>query len=292
MARYPLPPLAIVVWVQTTSNLRPSLWDDVVLAPGQRALNIAMNDEAIHLSVVIPAFEEVARLGGSLGEVRCYLESCPFSSEVLVVVDGGTDGTLGMVRDLAGAWPSLVVLDNEVNRGKGYSVQRGMLTARGRYRLFSDADLSTPISEADRLMAAIDAGGDMAIGSRTMPDSDVRVRQVWWRESMGRMFNQIVRRMAVSDVLDTQCGFKCFRHDVAERIFARQRMTRFSFDVELLWIARKLGYRVVEVPVTWVNDPISRVHPVSDSLRMLVDLVRLRLYDWRGAYQDEDSAIS
>ena len=141
-------------------------------------------------------------------------------------------------------------------------------------------------------MAAIDAGGDMAIGSRRMPSSDVRVRQVWWRQAMGRAFNQIVRRMAIPDVLDTQCGFKCFRHDVAERIFTRQRITRFSFDVELLWIARKLGYRVVEVPVTWVNDPISRVHPVSDSLRMLVDLVRLRLYDWRGAYQDEDGARS
>lgn len=251
-----------------------------------------MNDEAVHLSVVIPAFEEVAGLGAALGEVRSYLESCPFSSEVLVVVDGGTDGTLEMVRDLASAWPSLVVLDNQVNRGKGYSVQRGMLAARGRYRLFSDADLSTPISEADRLMAAIDAGGDMAIGSRTMPDSDVRVRQVWWREAMGRVFNRIVRRMAVPDVLDTQCGFKCFRHDVAERLFARQRITRFSFDVELLWIARELGYRVVEVPVTWINDPSSRVHPVSDSLRMLVDLVRLRLYDWRGAYQDEDGSPS
>ena len=248
-----------------------------------------MDDGAVHLSVVIPAFEEVARIGPTLERVRGYLHDQPFDGEVVVVVDGGRDGTLALVRAAMTDWPALQVLDNDANRGKGYSVRRGMLAARGRYLLFSDADLSTPIVEVGRLIAALEAGGDIAIGSRALAGSDVRVRQAWWRQSMGRMFNHIVRLVAVPGIRDTQCGFKCFRRDAARRIFALQRTTRFSFDVELLWIARKLGYRVVEVPVTWVNDPSSRVHPVSDSLRMLVDLARLRFYDLRGAYRGGDN---
>ncbi len=243
-------------------------------------------EETVQLSVVIPAFEEAARIGPTLERVRTYLAARPFDSEVLVVVDGGRDGTLGLVRNLARDWPALRVLDNGVNRGKGYSVRRGMLAARGCYLLFSDADLSTPIAEVERLVAALDAGADVAIGSRALVDSDVRVRQAWWRQSMGRVFNWFVRLIAVPDLRDTQCGFKCFRRDAARRIFARQRIARFSFDVELLWIARTLGYRVAELPVTWINHPSSRVHPLIDSCRMLVDLTRLRYNDWRGAYRD------
>ena len=248
-----------------------------------------MNAAVVHLSVVIPAFEEVARIGPTLEQVRRYLHDQPFDSEVVVVVDGGRDGTLALVRAATADWPALRVLDNHGNRGKGFSVRRGMLAACGRYLLFSDADLSTPIAGVRRLIAALEAGGDIAIGSRALAGSDVRVRQAWWRRSMGRVFNHIVRLVAVPGIRDTQCGFKCFRQAAARRIFARQRTTRFSFDVELLWIARKLGYRVVEVPVTWVNDPSSRVHLVTDSLRMLVDLVRLRYHDLRGAYRGDDT---
>lgn len=244
----------------------------------------ARADDAVHLSVVVPAFEEVARLGPTLDAIRHFLDSRRFDSEVVVVVDGGRDGTLDLARGVAREWPALVVLHHEPNRGKGYAVRRGMLAARGRYRLFSDADLSTPIEEVDRLIEAIDGGADVAIGSRALPESDVRVRQAWWRQSMGRIFNQVVRRVAVPGIGDTQCGFKCFRAETAKQVFERQRMTGFSFDVELLWIARKLAYRVVEVPVTWVNDPLSRVDPVRDSLRMLADVARLRIDDWRGLY--------
>jgi dolichyl-phosphate beta-glucosyltransferase len=249
-----------------------------------------MDERVVHLSVVIPAFEEAERLGPTLARVRAYLEHQSFESEVLVVVDGGRDGTLEMTRRLADGWPALRVFDNGVNRGKGYSVRRGMLEARGRYLLFSDADLSTPIADVERLIAALDGGADVAIGSRSLAGSDVRIRQAWWRQSMGRVFNWVVRFAAVSGFHDTQCGFKCFHREAARRIFSRQRLTRFSFDVELLWIARKLGYTVVEVPVTWENDPSSRVHPVIDSLRMLMDLVRLRYADRRGAYRDQDDA--
>jgi dolichyl-phosphate beta-glucosyltransferase len=251
-----------------------------------------MGELVEYLSVVIPAFEEVERLGPTLERVRAYLDHQSFESEVLVVVDGGRDGTLEMVRHLADSWPALRVLDNGVNRGKGYSVRRGMLEARGRYLLFSDADLSTPIADVERLIAALDGGADVAIGSRSLAESDVRIRQVWWRQSMGRVFNLIVRFVAVSGIHDTQCGFKCFQRQAARRIFNRQRLTRFSFDVELLWIARKLGHTVVEIPVTWENDPSSRVDPVMDSLRMLIDLMRLRYADLCGAYRDPDDAMN
>ena len=247
-----------------------------------------MDAGVVHLTVVIPAFDEAARIGPTLEQVRAYLHDQPFDSEVVVVVDGGRDGTLALVRAAMADWPGLRVLVNDVNRGKGYTVRRGMLAARGRYLLFSDADLSTPIAEVGRLIAALEAGSDIAIGSRAIAGADVRVRQAWWRQSMGRVFNRVVRLVAVPGIRDTQCGFKCFRRDAARRIFARQRLTRFSFDVELLWIARKLDYRVVEVPVTWMNDPLSRVHPLFDSVRMLVDLARLRNYDLRGAYRGGD----
>ena len=247
-----------------------------------------MTEGEVYLSVVVPAFEEATRLGPTLGAIRHFLDNCRFDSEVIVVVDGGRDTTLDLAQEVAREWPALVVLHHEPNRGKGYAVRRGMLAARGRYRLFSDADLSTPIEEVDRLIKAIADGADVAIGSRALPASDVRVRQAWWRQSMGRIFNQVVRRVAVPGIRDTQCGFKCFRGPVADQVFERQRMAGFSFDVELLWIARKLGYRVDEVPVTWVNDPFSRVDPVRDSVRMLADLVRLRIDDWRGRYRDTD----
>ena len=248
-----------------------------------------MTDDGVYLSVVVPAFDEAARLGPTLDAIRRFLDSRRFTSEVIVVVDGGGDGTLELARGVGLEWPALVVLHHQPNRGKGYAVRRGMLAARGRYRLFSDADLSTPIEEVDRLIDALDDGVDIAIGSRALPASDVRVRQAWWRQSMGRIFNQVVRRLAVPGIRDTQCGFKCLRGEAAEQIFERQRIAGFSFDVELLWIARKLGFRVVEVPVTWVNDPLSRVHPARDSARMLVDLVRLRVDDWRGRYSRKTS---
>ena len=145
-----------------------------------------MDEGVVHLSVVIPAFEEVARIGPTLEQVRSYLHDQAFDSEVLVVVDGGRDGTLALVRAAMTGWPSLRVLENDANRGKGDSVRRGMLEARGCYLLFLDADLSTPIAEVGRLIAALEAGGDIAIGSRALAGADVRVRQAWWRQSMGR----------------------------------------------------------------------------------------------------------
>ncbi|MEE2635900.1 MAG: dolichyl-phosphate beta-glucosyltransferase [Acidobacteriota bacterium] len=247
-----------------------------------------MDDESIYLSVVIPAFDEANRIGSTLDRVRAYLEQQTFVSEVLVVVDGGHDDTLDLVQRVADGWSTLTVLHNDVNRGKGDAVRRGMLEARGQFLLFSDADLSTPIDQVERLLTALRPGCDVAIGSRALAGSDVRLRQPWWRQWMGRVFNRIVQQIVVSGYRDTQCGFKCFRREAAHRILARQRQSRFSFDVELIWIASKMGYGVVEVPVVWINDPSSRVHPLRDSCRMLFDLLRLRYDDFRGAYRTDD----
>jgi dolichyl-phosphate beta-glucosyltransferase len=248
-----------------------------------------MSAGAVHLSIVIPAYHEARRILPTLDKIRRYLASQAYQSEVIVVVDGGHDGTFQLVDRLRSSWPALRVLDNGTNRGKGYSVRRGMLEGTGRFLLFSDADLSTPIEEVERVVGALESGADVAIGSRALEASDVRVSQVWWRQAMGRTFNQVVRLMAVSGIGDTQCGFKCFGREAGRRIFDRQRTTGFAFDVELIWIARKLGYRVVEVPVTWVNDVASSVHPVADSIRILVDLVKVRVGDLRGHYPEDDS---
>ena len=239
---------------------------------------------SIDLSVVIPAYNEERRIGPTLERIVTYLRTRPWTSEILVVIDGSRDRTVEVVEGVRTERPALHVLDDPVNRGKGHCVRRGMLAARGDLRLFSDADLSTPIEEVERLMAAIAAGHDVAIGSRRLPQSRIDVPQPWWRQAMGRSFNWCVRRFAVPDIADTQCGFKLFSADAAKRIFLRQRIEQFGFDVEVLWIARRLGLRVAEVPVTWLDDPDSKVRPVSDACRMLVDLLRIRHADRKGLY--------
>ena len=235
------------------------------------------------LSVVIPAYNEERRIGRSLERVVAYLGEQRWRSEILVVIDGSRDRTAEIVRRVATDMP-VRVLDSGVNRGKGSCVRRGMLEARGDLRVFSDADLSTPIEEVERLAASVTSGYDVAIGSRHLPGSRVEVRQPWWRQMMGRAFNACTRRLVMTGVRDTQCGFKLFSADAARHIFPRQRIDHFGFDVELLWIARRLGLRVAEIPVTWVDDRRSTVRPISDAARMLVDLVRIRHADRKGLY--------
>ena len=254
----------------------------------QRLRASVTDHHSVYLTIVIPAWQEAARLGLTLDRIRRYLQNQSWNGEVVVVVDGGDDGTLELARARATQWTGLHVLANNVNRGKGYSVRRGMLEARGQYLLFSDADLSTPIEEVEHLIDAIEAGADIAVGSRALENSDIQVRQTWWRESMGQLFNFVVRVVAVPGVHDTQCGFKCFRRSAARRIFIQQRIDRFAFDVEIFWIARKLSLQVAEIPVTWRNDALSHVHPLRDATQMLIDLIRLRLSDWHGNYKDTD----
>jgi dolichyl-phosphate beta-glucosyltransferase len=245
-----------------------------------------MSATAPRLSVVIPAFNEEARLVGTLARVLDYLHGRREPFEVIVVDDGSSDDTAGAARRAAAAAGGAVrVVANVRNRGKGFSVRRGVEESRGEFILFSDADLSTPIEDVERLFAALLEGGcDIAIGSRAMKGSDVRVHQPWYREAMGKTFNKLVRLLVLRGFRDTQCGFKLFRAPAARDIFRLQRVERFSFDVEALYLARRRGYRVAEVPVTWYNSPSSRVSIVRDSARMFLDVLRIRLNGLRGGY--------
>jgi dolichyl-phosphate beta-glucosyltransferase len=241
------------------------------------------NETTCHLSVVIPAYNEEARIGTTLQHVLEYLEQQDYTWEVLVVDDGSTDGTVAVVEQAAAGRP-VTVLPNGVNRGKGFSVCRGVLASRGRHIVFSDADESTPIQEVSKLLPKCEEGYGVVMGSRAVDRSTIKVHQPWYRELMGRIFNLFVRLITVGRFADTQCGFKCFSREAAQAIFPFQRISGFSFDVETVFLALKFGYRVTEVPVEWYNSPRSTVHPILDSLRMFRDLVVIRLNDWRGYY--------
>jgi len=230
------------------------------------------------LSVVVPALNEEDRLPRTLERIASHLARRGGDYEVLVVDDGSRDRTAARAES-AGA----TVLRNETNRGKGFAVRRGMLAARGARRLMTDADLSTPIEELDRLGARMDEGHDVVVGSRALPGSRIEVRQPWYRENSGRLFNVFVRALAVPGVMDTQCGFKLFSAAAARDVFSAARLDGFSFDVEALFLARKNGYRIAEVPVVWRNDAASRVSLLRGFLAF-PDLVRIRTNDWLGRY--------
>ncbi len=225
------------------------------------------------LSVVIPAYNEEVRLGPSLQRVQDYLRGRGVLAEVIVVDDGSADGTADVARSSS---LGVVVLVNEENRGKGYSVRRGALAARGDVVLFSDADFSSPIEEAEKLERAIEGGADVAVGSRAMAESDVQVHQPLHREMMGKVFNRLVQWFVFPGISDTQCGFKAFRRSAAQAIFTHQTFDGFVFDVEILYIARRLGLEVREVPVVWRDSPDSRVGPLRDSFAMFRQILRIR----------------
>ncbi len=238
-----------------------------------------------HLTVVIPAYNEEKRIGPSLERIRGYLEKRSFPWEIVVVNDGSLDQTARISRELLTGCERHEVIDRKFNRGKGYSVRQGMLAGHGRFLLFSDADLSTPIEELERLLPPLESGeAQVSIGSRGLHDSQVEVHQPWWRETMGKSFNLFVRMIALGGLSDTQCGFKCFTREAARAVFSVARIDGFGFDVEALYLARKFGHTIKEVPVRWINSPDSRVHPVSDSSRMLADLLRIRFTDMRRGY--------
>ncbi len=238
------------------------------------------------ISIVIPAYNEEKRLASTLERILSFLARGSWvSTEILVVDDGSSDGTAEVASRYA---PNVRLLLNPGNRGKGYSVRHGMLEATGDWILFTDADLSAPIEEMDKLFAAIGSASPparVAIGSRALDRSLIGVHQSVFRENAGRVFNLAMRLIAGLPFWDTQCGFKLFEGRAAKQIFLRQRLERFGFDAEVLFIAKKLKYRVVEVPVHWSHAEGTKVSMFRDSVGMFVDLLRVRANCWRGLYR-------
>ena len=244
-----------------------------------------MNLPPLDLSIVIPAFNEQARLPKTLHSIIDYLLARPCSAEIIVVDDGSSDRTAAIVSDFREKYPQLRLLSNSGNRGKGFSVRHGMLEARGQIALFSDADLSTPIEEADKLLAAIrDEGYDAAIGSRAVDRSLIEVHQSFVREQAGIFFNRMVQLIVGIPISDTQCGFKAFRTERARVIFEQQRIERFGFDPEILFLAQRHGLRVAEIPVRWSHDPATKVSVAADGIRMFLELILIRWNALRGIY--------
>ena len=237
------------------------------------------------LSIVIPAYNEALRIRSTLQKVRKYLASRNSPGELIVVDDGSTDPTPDLLQVFQERYPATRILRHEPNRGKGYSVRRGVLEARGEFVLFTDADLSAPIEEANKLLAALESSGaDAAVGSRALKRRLIGVHQPWFREFAGHCFNLLVRLFTGLKLRDTQCGLKLFRRASTRRAFELQRVEGFGFDPEVLFLIERLGGKVVEVPVRWNDNPATKVHFLRDAARMFLDLVALRWRAWTGKY--------
>jgi len=229
------------------------------------------------LSVIIPAYNEAERLPATIDAAYKWLaENLDGGFEIIVVDDGSSDATVRSTHEMISRRPHLKVLEQPENRGKGAAVRRGMLEAKGEIRLFMDADHSTHVREVAKVLPAMEAGSEVVIASRQHPESDISVSQSWLREHMGQSFNFIMRSIVGLEMQDTQCGFKAFTAKAANAIFTRQKLDGFSFDVELLFLASKLGFKIAEIPVEWINEPNSKVRMLADPALMFMDVLRIR----------------
>jgi dolichyl-phosphate beta-glucosyltransferase len=236
------------------------------------------------LSIVIPAFNEETRVGPTLRDYVAYCRGRRLRSELIVVDDGSLDRTSAVVNSAAAEFSEIRLIRLAENHGKGHAVRSGVVNARGKLVLFADADGATPLSEIERLEAVLADGADVAIGSRALADTRVKVNARLYRRVIGRIFHRLVETLTVPGVKDTQCGFKLFRGPVAHDLFSRMRIRGFSFDVEVLMMAQRRGYRIAEVPVNWTHQPGSKVNLVTDSARMLRDLFVIRGRYMSGQY--------
>jgi len=241
-------------------------------------------------SIVIPAYNEGARLGATLEKVLAYVHAQGWDAEVVVVNDGSRDNTVEIVRMFAAKDATLRLVENPGNRGKGYGVRNGMLHARGQIVLFSDADLSSPIEEAPKLFSALEKGADIAIGSRWLRAETQTQRQPLHRQVFGRIFNLLLRVTLGLPYKDTQCGFKAFTQKAAQAVFPLQKIERWGFDPEILFLARKFGLKIEEVPVVWGHSGGARINPLIDGARMFQEMLRIRWYDLSGKYSGDPSA--
>src|SRR5271169_3857037 len=242
-------------------------------------------------SFILPAYNESERLTTSIPKVLEYIHDRDLHAEIIVINDGSTDDTSEVVRGFAAGNPMVELLENPGNRGKGYSVRNGMLHAKGAVALFTDADLSSPITEADKLFAALADGADVAIGSRWLKRELQTEPQPLHRQLYGRLFNLGLQLVLGLSYRDTQCGFKAFTHQAAQVIFTRQRIERWGFDPDLLFLARKFRLRTTEVPVEWAHDHRSKINPLRDGLNMGVDMLMVRWSDIRGLYEHPSIAL-
>lgn len=238
----------------------------------------------LYLSIVVPAYNEEMRIGKTLKEILSYLSTHNYTYELIIVDDGSTDETIRVVNDATREREDVNILTNGHNCGKGFAVKKGMLRASGQYILFTDADLSTPVGELGKFLEQLESGFDLVIGSRKTHGAIVEVHQTWVREYMGRVFTWLTNIIVTKNLTDITCGFKCFRLEAAKRIFSRQRLNDWSFDAEILFIAQKLGYIIKEVPVSWRNDPHTKVHLLRDTFNSFLGLLKIRLNNWRGRY--------
>jgi dolichyl-phosphate beta-glucosyltransferase len=244
------------------------------------------SDHPVTYSIVIPAYNERTRIRPTLDALLRYMQEQNWDAEILVVSDGSTDDTAQIVREYGKSYPQVLLLENPANRGKGYSVRNGMLHARGDICLFTDADLSSPIEEAPKLFDAIGRGADIAIGSRWLRVELQTERQPLYRQVFGRIFNLALRVILGLHFTDTQCGFKAFRRDAAQRIFPLQKIERWGWDPEILFLARRAGLQVEEVPVLWAHSEGTRLNPFRDGIRMFLEILRVRWNSITGAYSD------
>ncbi len=240
------------------------------------------------LSIIIPAHNEQERLPASLKNLQDYVKQQAFSIEVLVVENGSQDDTRKIAVAFQDEMPYLTVIDEKLP-GKGLAVRSGMLAAHGKYRIFCDADFSMPVAEISKFIPSAEESYDVAIASRELPAS-IRIDEPEYRHRIGRIFNTMVRLSVLPGLQDTQCGFKAFRDEVAEKVFRLQSLEGWSFDAEVLVIARQNGYRIQEIPITWYYKPGSRLHIFRDSLKMAVDLLTIRRNARRGIYAQSKQA--
>lgn len=241
--------------------------------------------------MIIPAYNEETRLPKTLERLAEYFSTQTYSWCVVVVSDGSKDRTGEVVLSFAEKHPEFSLIDSQPNRGKGYAIRRGMLQIEAEMLLLSDADLAAPIEEIEKLIPAIEAGADVAIGSRPLKESRLEIRQPKYREYAGRAFNKAVQLLAVKGIQDTQCGFKLFPNAIAKDVFSRCKLDGFSYDFEALMIARDLGYNIAEIPIRWSHQEGSKVNFLRDGTRMLVDLVKLRMRGKQQRILVNDNAI-
>lgn len=230
------------------------------------------------ISIIIPAYNEEKRIKNTLETILDYTKNydSDVKFEIIVVDDGSKDMTAHIVNE----YQQIKLLKQEPNQGKGFAIKRGMLEANGELRLFTDADLSTPIIELKKLILEIENGFDIAIGSRALDKNLIKIRQPFYREFMGKTFNFMVKKSINTKIKDTQCGFKLFKKDAATKIFSVSKLSGFSFDVEVVYLANLLGFKINEVPVLWENSTLSKVDPIKDSIRMFLDILKIKSFKY------------